>query len=60
MKQEQYFIIVNADEPDLCWSIQSGWTSDDYDTFSLEERESVRLPAGCVWEQVPWKKEREQ
>jgi len=57
MTQGPNFIIVNADDPDLCWSNEFGWTPDAYDTFSFDERKTLRLPIGGVWEQVPWKKE---
>ena len=60
MTQGQNFIIVNQNEPDLCWSNEFGWTVDEYDTFSVDERMTLRLPIEGIWEQVPWKKETEQ
>jgi hypothetical protein len=50
------WIICNTEEPELCWSNEEGWTPDNYDTFSNEERETLSLPLGGDWERVPWSK----
>lgn len=50
------WVIVNTEEPDLCWSDTEGWVEDNYDTFSDEEREILHLPIGGAWERVPWQK----
>lgn len=57
--------IIKFDGPDplgeadeLLWNDAEGWVDgDNYDTFSDEERETLTLPIGGVWEQVPWNKE---
>ena len=51
------WIIFNINDPDLCWNNQDGWQSDNYDTFTDEEREELNLPFDGEWEQVPWNKE---
>lgn len=48
------WIVFNTKDPDLCWSSTNGWGFDDYDTFTDEERESLRLPLDGEWEKVPW------
>lgn len=48
------FIIRCVNDPELCWSNTFGWCLDDYDTFTPEERETLRLPIEGEWEQVPW------
>ena len=40
----------------LCWSNSEGFTAgDNYDTFSEEERNTLNLPVGGKWTEVPWK-----
>lgn len=51
------WIIVNVNDPELCWNQQDGWQTEDYDTFNEEERETLRLPLEGAWERVPWSKE---
>jgi hypothetical protein len=48
------WIIVNVNDPELCWSNMFGWVSEDYDTFDEDERQTLRLPVEGEWEQVPW------
>lgn len=48
------WIIVNTIDPELCWSSTAGWQTDDYDTFTEEERECFPLPLDGEWEEVPW------
>ena len=48
------WIICNTEDDFLLWSQEIGWTEDEYDTFTDEEKESVNLPLGGVWEKVPW------
>jgi len=44
------FVIVNMTDPALLWSNDEGWTdSDNFDVFSLEESESLRLPIAGQW-----------
>ena len=46
--------IIENDEG-LCWSNKYGWTdSDDFDTFTPEERDTLDLPMGGKWIEVPW------
>ena len=53
------WIIVNVNDPELCWSNVFGWTSEDYDTFDEDERQTLRLPVEGEWEQVPWNEARD-
>lgn len=48
------YIIVNIHDNDLCWSNAYGWVTDDYDSFSEEEKETLNLPTDGRWESVPW------
>jgi hypothetical protein len=50
------WVIRNENDHDLLWNTDCGWVDDQggYDTFSNEERETVRLPMEGEWEQVPW------
>lgn len=48
------WIIRSIEQPDLCWSNEDGWVQDTFDTFSEEEKNSLSLPIGGEWEQVPW------
>ena len=50
----QNYIIVNSQEPALCWSNTLGWTEENYDTFSETDKETMLLPIGGHWEAVPW------
>ena len=53
------YIIEN--DAGLLWSNSEGWTdSDDYDTFSETEHESLALPIGGRWVQVDWSIAKEQ
>lgn len=46
--------IIQSDNDDA-WSNTYGWVDNDtYDTFTPEERETMQLPAGGRWVQVPW------
>jgi hypothetical protein len=50
------WIIEN--EEGLAWSNAEGFTeSDDYETFDDEERNTLSLPIGGHWVQVPWSKQ---
>lgn len=43
------------DGASLAWSNSEGWTtSDDFETFSDEEREALPLPIGGRWVRVSW------
>jgi len=48
------WIIFNIINPELCWSNDTGWQLDDYDTFTDEEKEFLPLPLDGEWEAVPW------
>ena len=49
------WIIVNLNNPDELWSNAEGWTEgDDYDSFDNDEKETMLLPIGGIWEHVPW------
>ena len=48
------WIIVKSDNETLAWSNTFGWTEDDFDTFTPEERETLDLPMGGEWRQVLW------
>lgn len=52
-----HWIIRNVDDPELCWSNEDGWVTETYDTFTDEEKNTLRLPIGGAWEMVPWKKD---
>lgn len=47
------FVIVNSTETDeagLFWSNTEGWTdSDNFETFTPEETETLNLPIGGQW-----------
>jgi hypothetical protein len=48
-----------AEETDLTWSNEEGFTgSDNYDTFTDEEKATLSLPMGGVWAEVPWTAEK--
>jgi hypothetical protein len=47
------FRIVNVLNPELAWSNVFGWIDadeDDWDTFTLEESETLDLPLDGAWE----------
>ena len=47
--------IIENDDGDV-WSNTDGWTDgDNFDTFTELERETLNLPMGGHWVQVPWK-----
>ena len=48
------YIIVNKNDPELLWSNQYGWVTEDYDSFSATEREIMHLPIDGEWERVAW------
>lgn len=48
------WIIVKTDDDSLCWSNTWGWCEGDFDTFTFKERETLNLPIGGEWRQVPW------
>jgi hypothetical protein len=54
------WIIESAYDPELAWSNVWGWCSEDYDTFTDEERMTLNLPVGGRWVQVPWRIEDEE
>jgi hypothetical protein len=44
------FVIQNTIDPDFFWSNTDGWVDDDnFDTFSLDESETLRLPVDGAW-----------
>lgn len=49
------WIIVSDDDAEMCWSNTDGWTAENYDTFSDDEKETLDLPIGGHWVQVPWR-----
>jgi len=49
------WIIVYSNDPDLAWSNTFGWCDTTYDTFDDEERDTLDLPMGGEWQQVPWR-----
>jgi hypothetical protein len=51
------WIIVNSDDESLAWNNDLGWTEDEFDTFSPEERETLNLPINGEWRQIMWAKE---
>ena len=48
------YIIVNLSDDALAWSNANGWTEDTFDTFTQGERDTLDLPMGGAWVQVPW------
>lgn len=48
------WIIINVTDHELCWSETYGWVTDDYDTFSDDEKANMNLPNDGEWEQVHW------
>ena len=54
-KAMAWIIVSDADEDEeLAWSNTWGWASEDYDTFTDEERNTLNLPMGGHWERVAW------
>ena len=51
------WIIVNSADESLAWSNYDGWTEDCFDSFTDDEHETLNLPIGGEWRQVPWKVE---
>lgn len=49
-----HWIIYNTEEPSLCWSNTDGWTEENFDTFTDEQKAVFTLPIGGAWERVPW------
>ena len=49
-----HYIITNKTDRDLAWSNAYGWCDETFDTFTEEERETLDLPIGGEWTQVPW------
>jgi hypothetical protein len=43
------FYIRNTKEPDLYWSNSAGWTEEEFDTFTIEESETLNLPIDGEW-----------
>ena len=48
------WIITNAEDNEFCWSNTYGWVTEDYDTFTDEEHNTLLLPFNGTWEQVNW------
>lgn len=48
------WIIVSDEDKELLWSNVWGWTGEDFDTFTDEERDTLNLPMGGHWERVSW------
>ncbi len=52
------FKIGKKGDEDLCWSNENGWVDMDYATvFNLKEKETLDLPMGGYWFQIPDAKE---
>ena len=49
-----FWIIENENYTELAWSNVYGWCADTFDTFTDDEKESLSLPIGGHWVQVPW------
>lgn len=43
------FVIQNVNDPDLLWSNTDGWVEEDFDTFTLDESETLNLPIEGEW-----------
>jgi hypothetical protein len=50
------WVIINSDNALLYWSNACGWVTEDYDTFSDEEHDTLSLPMGGKWKLAPWSK----
>ena len=49
----------DQDEAEMAWSNEEGFTlSDNYDTFTDEEKATMALPMGGVWVEVSWNVDR--
>ena len=49
------YIIENKSDRELAWNNTSqSWESDDFDTFSNYERETLTLPPNGRWVKVSW------
>lgn len=44
-----YWVIFNTEDDTLLWSNELGWTEEEYDTFTEEERYTLNLPMGGCW-----------
>jgi hypothetical protein len=45
-----HFAISNTNNPELLWSNTNGWVDDeDFDLFTLEESETLKLPLEGQW-----------
>jgi hypothetical protein len=45
-----YFAIQSTHDPDLLWSNTDGWTDgEDFDLFTIQESETLNLPADGQW-----------
>jgi hypothetical protein len=44
------WIIVNKYDPELLWSNEYGWVTEDYDSF--DERAALHLPIDGEWERL--------
>ena len=55
------YIIENKSDQELAWNnTTQSWESEDFDTFSNRDRESLMLPTNGKWVRVPWNLEKEE
>ncbi len=49
------YIIENKSDRDLAWNnTTQSWESEDFDTFSDQDRKTLTLPLNGVWVRVSW------
>ena len=52
-KNEMGYIIQNKSDQELAWNdTTQSWESEDFDTFSNQDRETLTLPLDGVWVRV--------